>query len=103
MTPLRRRMLNELQRRNYTAETISGYIHPVKDLPSTSTSRPINGCRRGALHDSPQCVPSSINSKSTIFSPATETMSAAADFKGTKLAIEAGYLPEGMVGLLRTF
>ena len=32
MTPLRRRMLDELQRRNYTADTIRGYIHAVKEF-----------------------------------------------------------------------
>jgi integrase/recombinase XerD len=31
VTPLRRRMLDELQRRNYTADTIRGYIHAVKE------------------------------------------------------------------------
>ena len=32
MTPLRRRMLDELQRRNYTTDTIRGYIHAVKEF-----------------------------------------------------------------------
>ncbi len=32
MTPLRRRMLDELQRRNYTADTMRGYIHAVKEF-----------------------------------------------------------------------
>jgi integrase/recombinase XerD len=32
VTPLRRRMLDELQRRNYTADTIRGYIHAVKEF-----------------------------------------------------------------------
>ena len=32
MTPLRQRMLDELQRRNYNADTIRGYIHAVKDF-----------------------------------------------------------------------
>ncbi|MGI9070917.1 MAG: tyrosine-type recombinase/integrase [Bryobacteraceae bacterium] len=30
MTPLRQRMLDELQRRNYTTDTIRGYIHAIK-------------------------------------------------------------------------
>ena len=32
MTPLRRRVLDELQRRNYTADTIRGYVHAVKEF-----------------------------------------------------------------------
>ncbi len=32
MTPLRQRMLDELQRRNYTPDTIRGYIHAIKDF-----------------------------------------------------------------------
>jgi len=32
VTPLRRRMLDELQRRNYTTDTIRGYIHAVKEF-----------------------------------------------------------------------
>lgn len=32
MTPLRQRMLEELQRRNYTADTIRGYIHAIKEF-----------------------------------------------------------------------
>ncbi len=32
MTPLRRRMLDELQRRNYASETIRGYILSVKQF-----------------------------------------------------------------------
>jgi integrase/recombinase XerD len=31
VTPLRQRMLDELQRRNYTADTVRGYIHAVKE------------------------------------------------------------------------
>jgi integrase/recombinase XerD len=32
VTPLRQRMLDELQRRNYTPDTIRGYIHAIKDF-----------------------------------------------------------------------
>jgi hypothetical protein len=32
VTPLRQRMLDELQRRNNNADTIRGYIHAVKDF-----------------------------------------------------------------------
>jgi len=32
VTPLRQRMLEELQRRNYNADTIRGYIHAVKEF-----------------------------------------------------------------------
>jgi integrase/recombinase XerD len=32
VTPLRRRVLDELQRRNYTADTIRGYVHAVKEF-----------------------------------------------------------------------
>lgn len=32
MTPLRQRMLDELQRRNYTPDTIRGHIHAIKDF-----------------------------------------------------------------------
>jgi integrase/recombinase XerD len=32
VTPLRQRMLDELQRRNYNADTIRGYIHAVKEF-----------------------------------------------------------------------
>ncbi len=32
MTPLRQRMLDELQRRNYTPDTIRGYIHATREF-----------------------------------------------------------------------
>jgi integrase/recombinase XerD len=32
VTPLRQRMLDELQRRNYNADTVRGYIHAVKEF-----------------------------------------------------------------------
>jgi integrase/recombinase XerD len=32
VTPLRQRVLDELQRRNYTPDTIRGYIHAIKDF-----------------------------------------------------------------------
>ena len=32
MTPLRKRMLEELQRRNYSSETIRSYLGTVKDF-----------------------------------------------------------------------
>ncbi|MGI9073707.1 MAG: hypothetical protein ACR2JB_20880 [Bryobacteraceae bacterium] len=40
MTPLRQRMLDELQRRNYTTDTIRGYIRAIKEFASTSASLP---------------------------------------------------------------
>jgi integrase/recombinase XerD len=32
VTPLRQRMLEELQRRNYNPDTVRGYIHAVKEF-----------------------------------------------------------------------
>ena len=40
MTHLRQMMLDELQRRNYSQNTVRSYIHAVKILRSTSTVRP---------------------------------------------------------------
>jgi hypothetical protein len=41
MTLLRKRMLEELQRRNYTSETVRGYITAVKQFASTLANLPI--------------------------------------------------------------
>ena len=38
MTTLRQRVLDELQRRNYSSETTRGYIHAVKQFADYSAS-----------------------------------------------------------------
>ncbi len=40
MTPLRQRMLHELQRRNYSPATIRGYLNAVPDSRRRSTRTP---------------------------------------------------------------
>ena len=41
MTPLRQRMLEDMQIRNYSPHTIDGYLRYAAQLPSTSIPHPI--------------------------------------------------------------
>ena len=42
MTQLKKRMLDELQRRNYAQSTVRSYIYSIEDFARYSASLPIN-------------------------------------------------------------
>jgi integrase/recombinase XerD len=50
VTHLRKMMLEELQRRNYSEETIRSYIHSVKDFARRFNCPPVTGIRSSVRH-----------------------------------------------------
>ena len=54
MTELRKRMLEELQRRNYSINTIRPYLYAVEDFARNSAKVPTNCGRKS--HGSISCI-----------------------------------------------
>jgi hypothetical protein len=54
MTTPRKRMLEELQRRNYSSETIRAYLFAVKDFAHISVN--VRTCSDRTIYDSINCI-----------------------------------------------